>query len=221
MEQTEECNKHTKGEVKRMELKEMKELVKKEGNFKSRMYKGIRYEIVRYEHLGHLCGYLHYTPKNEEERDIIDNVFHRGITYENDGVIGFDCAHAIDLSPMKIEMNEKFGLGTPSFLKSEYRTIQYVEDILKRTIDKLVDRKSEKQSYKWDFEQLEQIKDQQKEDKKEQAIKEYAELLYAEDYVVVSNERLQELKMKERVLSKLTGGIVSALEDVTEVIKHD
>ncbi|PKE47939.1 hypothetical protein [Macrococcoides caseolyticum] len=204
-----------------MELKEMKELVKKEGNFKSRMYKGIRYEIVRYEHLGHLCGYLHYTPKNEEERDIIDNVFHRGITYENDGVIGFDCAHAIDLSPMKIEMNEKFGLGTPSFLKSEYRTIQYVEDILKRTIDKLVDRKSEKQSYKWDFEQLEQIKDQQKEQSKEQAIKEYARLLHDENFVVVSNERMQELKMKELVLSKIAGRMFSALENVTEVIKHD
>ncbi|WP_232754384.1 hypothetical protein [Macrococcoides caseolyticum] len=219
--QTEECNKHTKGEVKRMELKEMKELVKNEGNFKSRMYKGIRYEIVRYEHLGHLCGYLHYIPKNDEERDVIDCIFHRGITYENDGVIGFDCAHATDLSPKKIEMDEKFGLGTPTFLNPEYRTIQYVEDILKRTIDKLVDRKSEKQDYKRDFEQLEQIKDQQKEQSKEQAIKEYAKLLYDENFVVVSNERLQELKMKERVLSKLTGGIVSVLEDITEVIKHD
>lgn len=221
MVQTEECNKHTKGEVKRMELKEMKELVKNEGNFKSRMYKGIRYEIVRYEHLGHLCGYLHYTPKNEEERDIIDNVFHRGITYENGGVIGFDCAHAIDLSPMKIEMDEKFGLGTPTFLNPKYRTMQYVEDILKRTIDKLDDRTIEKQDYKWDFEQLEQIKDQQKERSKEQAIKEYARLLHDENFVVVSNERMQELKMKERVLSKIAGGIVSALEDVTEVIKHD
>lgn len=221
MVQTEECNKHTKGEVKRMELKEMKELVEKEGNFRSQIYKGIRYEIVRHESFGHLCGYLHYNPKNDEERYVIDNVFHRGITYENDGVIGFDCAHAIDLSPMKIEMNEKFGLGTPSFLKSEYRTIQYVEDILKRTIDKLVDRKSEKQSYKWDFEQLEQIKDQQKEQSKEQAIKEYAKLLHDENFVVVSNERLQELKMKERMLSKISGGMVSVLEDITEVIKHD
>lgn len=195
----------------------MKELVKKEGNFRSQIYKGIRYEIVRHESFGHLCGYLHYNPKTEEERDVIDNVFHRGITYENDGVIGFDCAHAIDLSPKKIEIDGKFGLGIPTFLKPEYRTMQYVEDILKRTIDKLVDRKSEKQGYKRDFNQLEQIKDQQK----EQAIKEYAKLLYDENFVVVSNERLQELKMKERVLSKLTGGIVSALEDVTEVIKHD
>lgn len=221
MVQTEECNKHTKGEVKRMELKEMKELVKKEGNFRSQIYKGIRYEIVRHEHLGHLCGYLHYTPKNEGERDIIDNVFHRGITYENDGVIGFDCAHATDLSPKKIEMDEKFGLGTPTFLNPKYRTMQYVEDILKRTIDKLVDRKSEKQDYKWDFEQLEQIKDQQKEQSKEQAIKEYAKLLHDENFVVVSNERLQELKMKERVLSKIAGRMVSALENVAEVIKHD
>lgn len=204
-----------------MELKEMKELVKKEGNFRSQIYKGIRYEIVRYEHLGHLCGYLHYIPKNEEERDAIDYIFHRGITYENDGVIGFDCAHAIDLSPKKIEMDGKFGLGIPTFLKPEYRTIQYVEDTLKRTIDKLVDRKSEKQDYKWDFEQLEQIKDQQKEQSKEQAIKEYAKLLHDENFVVVSNERLQELKMKERVLSKIAGRMVSALENVAEVIKHD
>lgn len=204
-----------------MELKEMKELVEKEGNFRSQIYKGIRYEIVRHEDLGHLCGYLHYTPKNEEERDIIDNVFHRGITYEDDGVIGFDCAHAIDLSPKKIEMAEKFMLGTPTLLKAEYRTMQYVEDILKRAIDKLVDRKSGKQGYKWDFEQLEQIKDQQKEQSKEQAIKEYAKLLHDENFVVVSNERLQELKMKERMLSNISGGMVSVLEDITEVIKHD
>lgn len=199
----------------------MKELVKKEGNFRSQIYKGIRYEIVRHEDLGHLCGYLHYTPKNEEERDIIDNVFHRGITYEDDGVIGFDCAHAIDLSPKKIEMAEKFMLGTPTLLKPEYRTMQYVEDILKRAIEKLVDRKSRNQGYKWDFEQLEQIKDQQKEQSKEQAIKEYAKLLHDENFVVVSNERLQELKMKERMLSNISGGMVSVLEDITEVIKHD
>lgn len=203
------------------QINEMKEAIKNEGNFKSQTYKGFKYEIVRHEHLGHLCGYLHYTPKNEEERDIIDNVFHRGITYENDGVIGFDCAHAIDLSPMKIEMNEKFGLGTPTFLNPKYRTMQYVEDILKRTIDKLVNRKSEKQDYKWDFEQLEKIKEEQKEQAKQERIQEYAKLLHDENFVVVSNERLQELKMKERMLSKLSTGIVSALEDVTEVIKHD
>ena len=73
----------------------------------------------------------------------------------------------------------------------------------------------------WDFEQLEQIKEEQKEQAKQERIKEYAKLLYDENFVVVSNERMQELKMKERVLSKLTGGIVSTLEDVTEVIKHD
>lgn len=199
----------------------MKELVEKEGNFRSQIYKGIRYEIVRHESFGHLCGYLHYNPKNDEERDIIDNIFHRGITYENDGVIGFDCAHAIDLSPKKIEMAEKFMLGTPTLLKPEYRTMQYVEDILKRAIEKLVDRKSGKQGYKWDFEQLEQIKDQQKEESKEQAINEYAKLLHDENFVVVSNERMQELKMKERVLSEIAGDMVSALEEITEVIKHD
>lgn len=73
----------------------------------------------------------------------------------------------------------------------------------------------------WDFEQLEKIKEEQKEQAKQERIQEYAKLLYDENFVVVSNERMQELKMKERVLSKLTGGIVSALEDVTEVIKHD
>lgn len=206
-----------------MELKEMKELVKKEGNFKSRMYKGIRYEIVRYEHLGHLCGYLHYIPKNDEERDVIDYIFHRGITYENDGVIGFDCAHATDLSPMKIEIDGKFGLGIPTFLKPEYRTMQYVEDILKRTIDKLVEDKSNTQEsdYKWDFEQLEQIKDQQKEQSKEKAIKEYAELLYEENYVVVSNKRMQELKLKEKMLGKLTNGMATVLKEVEGVIIND
>ncbi|PKE64246.1 hypothetical protein [Macrococcoides caseolyticum] len=73
----------------------------------------------------------------------------------------------------------------------------------------------------WDFEQLEQIKDQQKEQAKQERIQEYAKLLYDENFVVVSNERLQELKMKERMLSKISGGMVSVLEDITEVIKHD
>ena len=206
-----------------MELKEMKELVKKEGNFKSRMYKGIRYEIVRHDHLGHLCGYLHYIPKNDEERDVIDCIFHRGITYENDGVIGFDCAHAIDLSPKKIETAEKFMLGTPTLLKPEYRTMQYVEDILKRTIDKLVENNSNSQEsdYKWDFKQLERIKQEQKEQTKRERIQEYAKLLYDENFVVVSNERMQELKLKETMLGKLTDGMSTVLKEVEGVIIND
>lgn len=73
----------------------------------------------------------------------------------------------------------------------------------------------------WDSEQLEKIKEEQKEQAKKERIQEYAKLLYDENFVVVSNERLQELKMKERVLSKLTGGMVSVLEDIAEVIKYD
>jgi len=73
----------------------------------------------------------------------------------------------------------------------------------------------------WDFEQLEQIKEEQKEQAKQERIQEYAKLLYDENFVVVSNERMQELKMKERMLSKISGGMVSVLEDITEVIKHD
>ncbi len=205
------------------QINELKDAIKEEGNFKSQTYKGIKYEIVRHEHLGHLCGYLHYMPKNEKERDIIENNFHGGITYENDGVIGFDCAHASDLSLLKIELDKKFGFNMPKFLNPEYRTMQYVEDILKKTIDNIVSvRNGEPEmSYQWDFSKLEEIKREQEKEAKMKTITKYAEMLYNGGFTVLSDERVRELRTKEQALHKLSAGMVSLCEDVLDVIDHD
>lgn len=205
------------------QINEMKEVIKKEGNFKSQTHKGFKYEIVRHEHLGHLCGYLHYTPKNEKERDIIESNFHGGITYENDGVIGFDCVHASDLSLAKIELDKKLGFDMANFLNPKYRTMQYVEDILKSTIDKIVASKNgePEMTYQWDFPKLEDIKREQEKEAKRKTITKYAEMLYNGEFTVLSDERVRELRTKEQALHKLSAGMVSLCEEVLDVIEHD
>lgn len=205
------------------QINEMKDAIKKEGNFKSQTYKGVKYEIVRHEHLGHLCGYLHYTPKDDEERNIIESNFHGGITYENDGVIGFDCAHASDLSLSKIELDKELGFDMPKFLNPKYRTMQYVEDILKSTIDKIVVSKNEEpeMSYQWDFSKLEEIKREQEKEAKMKTITQYAEMLYNGGFTVLSDERVRELRTKEQALHKLSAGMVSLCEEVLDVIDRD
>ncbi|WP_414049814.1 hypothetical protein [Macrococcus animalis] len=77
------------------------------------------------------------------------------------------------------------------------------------------------QSYQWDFNQLEKIKHVQEKEAKMNTIKQYAEMLYNGGFTVLSDERVRELRTKERVLEKLSGGIVSLCEEVIGVIDHD
>lgn len=205
------------------QINELKEAIKNEGNFKSQTYKGIKYEIVRHEHLGHLCGYLHYMPKNEKERDITENNFHGGITYENDGVIGFDCAHASDLSLLKIELDKKFGFNMPRFLNPEYRTMQYVEDILKKTIDNIVSGKNgePEMSYQWDFEKLKKLKEEQDKIVDEKKVEEMVKTIRKGNFTVISDERLKELHVQEKALEVLLNGTISLTQDIQGVIPND
>lgn len=205
------------------QINEIKDAIKKEGNFKSQTYKGIKYEIVRHEHLGHLCGYLHYTPKDDEERDIIESNFHGGITYENDGVIGFDCAHASDLSLSKIELDKKLGFDMAKFLNPKYRTMQYVEDILKSTIDKIVVSKNEEpeMTYQWDFGKLKKIKEEQDKIVDEKKIEEMVKTIRKGNFTVISDERLKELHVQEKALEMLLNGTISLMEDIQGVIPND
>lgn len=206
-----------------MDLKEMQKLIEKEGNFLSNIYKGIKYEVIRHKTFGHLCGYLYYTPKNEHERELIDTDFHCGITYENDGVIGFDCGHAIDNSPLQLKIYESTGNKFPILLNPEYRTMKYVEDILKKTIDNIVSGKNEKpeQSYEWEYDKLQKIKEEQDKNTEQALIEKMVKTIRKGNFTVISDERLSELHTKEKTLEKLSGGMVSLCEEVLDVIDHD
>ena len=58
------------------------EAIKIEGDYKEFTYKTIKCEIKRVSGLNHLCGYLHLHNATEEQRKIIDDNFHLGITYK-------------------------------------------------------------------------------------------------------------------------------------------
>ena len=115
------------------------EVIKIEGDYKEFTYKTIKCEIKRVSGLNHLCGYLHLHNATEEQRKIIDDNFHLGITYKKNGVYGFDCAHICDVVPSEHQLNYWFISGDET-----YKTMEYVEDCLKHTIDDLINLKNEK-----------------------------------------------------------------------------
>ena len=75
-----------------------------EGNYRSWTNRpsGYRCYVLRPFLLGHLCGYVEL-PKSHKfynkYYDYIPVSVHGGLTYSEDGVVGFDCAHAGDLIP--------------------------------------------------------------------------------------------------------------------------
>ncbi len=109
------------------------EAMKTEGNYKEFTYKTIKCEIKRVSGLNHLCGYIHLNNVTNQQREIINDNFHLGITYEKGNVYGFDCAHVCDVVPSEHQMNYWFMSGNET-----YKTMEYVEDCLKRTIDELI-----------------------------------------------------------------------------------
>lgn len=118
-------------------VKEVRDLLAKiisEGNHKSGEYKGFKWSIERIPHSGHLCGYIHFDEKaTTEQFDIMDKHFHGGVTWgldnqPKDGRYGFDCIHGCDLAPYELFTDMHTDIET-------YRTMQYVEDVLKDTID--------------------------------------------------------------------------------------
>lgn len=115
-----------------MNAEETRKIVAMEGDYKKFNYKGIECEIKRVPWSGHLCGYLHIEGITDKEKDIVDYNFHCGITYEQDGVYGFDCAHLGDILPHR--MYDRYNIFTAS---DTYKTMEYVENVLKETIDEL------------------------------------------------------------------------------------
>lgn len=121
-----------------MDVEEINKTVAMEGDYKKFTYKDIECEIKRVPWSGHLCGYLHTGGLTDKERDIVDYNFYFGITYEQDGVYGFDCAHFRDIMP-----NTMQDMYNTSGSNDTYKTMGYVENILKETIDELKKREKE------------------------------------------------------------------------------
>ncbi|AAO47457.1 hypothetical protein QCF18_09920 [Staphylococcus aureus] len=90
-------------------------------------YKGVKLTVKRHPETGHLNGYITLPSDiNEKEYDSLERRAHRGITYddydyEGKRVLGFDCAHAWDMTPYAI-------IGS---LDDQYRDLEYVLSILK------------------------------------------------------------------------------------------
>lgn len=89
-------------------------------------YLGLLLTIKRHEELGHLCGYVHIPMGNRyhgaDSYEAYGNLeVHGGITFSQkanigpDWVLGFDCAHHLDMVP---------GLGRDM---GTYRDFQYVQ----------------------------------------------------------------------------------------------
>ena len=113
-------------------MKGVLELINKEGDYKKWTHttkNGLDFEctIKRMTRSGHLCGYVTLTPDNDYfglEYDEIPVDCHGGLTYasdyENEWVIGFDCAHYGDFQPFYNETEWYSGRNTV------YRDMEFV-----------------------------------------------------------------------------------------------
>lgn len=115
---------------------EIENRIKEEGDYKKFVYHNVVCEIKRIKGMGHLCGYLHLGIVAEAAREIVNEHFHCGITFENNGVYGFDCTHVGDINPAYLHDDTYLhGYG------ATYKTMAYVEQCLKMTVDALSEYK--------------------------------------------------------------------------------
>lgn len=132
-----------------MTREELNAILKKEGNYKAFEYKGYKCRILRMGEgmdpeyrLDHLCGYVLLTKEDRcygKEYDTIPYTVHGGFTYSSHRLhnqpeewwrIGFDCAHACDIS-LPYQLNSELSSAV-------YRTMDYVEEELKRLVDQVL-----------------------------------------------------------------------------------
>ena len=132
-----------------MTREELNMILQKEGNYKAFEYKGYKCRILRMGEgmdpeyrLFHLCGYVLLTKEDRcygKEYDTIPYTVHGGFTYSSHRLhnqpeewwrIGFDCAHACDIS-LPYQLNSELSSAV-------YRTMDYVEEELKRLVDQIV-----------------------------------------------------------------------------------
>jgi len=121
---------------------EIKEIIKKEGDYKEFEYLGYKCVIIRHPDFGYLCGYvgvershgLYGIDYTEIPDELGIDLVHGGLTYsgrahwnETDDrwYFGFDCGHHEDFCPF---LEDSEGV---------YRTMDYVEGECKRLADAL------------------------------------------------------------------------------------
>lgn len=127
------------------------EIIKREGDYLEFIHTthGIDVTcIIKRNRLDSLCGYVKLEKWNRfykggqwYDQDIEVNV-HGGITYWEDGIIGFDCSHIGDLRP---KMDPKGAHGTykdMEFVKGECRKL--ADQIMELNIDEIRDSKISK-----------------------------------------------------------------------------
>ena len=136
-----------------MTREELNTILQKEGNYKAFEYKGYKCRILRMwegmdpkYRLFYLCGYVLLTERDKyygKDADTIPYDAHGGLNYSNKRLymqpeegrwIGFDCAHACDIS-IPCQLNCELSSAV-------YRTMDYVEQELKQLVDQVLsDRK--------------------------------------------------------------------------------
>jgi hypothetical protein len=116
-----------------MRSKELKELMKKEGNFKEFKYRGMQITCIRHDGMGHWCGYVDMLI--EANIDIGAIKVHGGVTFDEiceDGArrIGFNCAHCWDIVPFR----------PISYSNGVYRNLEYVINECKSIADQIIEQ---------------------------------------------------------------------------------
>jgi len=95
---------------------------------------GIKCEIKRIEHLGHLCGYLYLPDGHEFIKLFYDDIpicVHGDLSFKEENKIGFDCAHGGDLIP-------KYG---NDWSGTEYRNVEFVKNELRKMVEQVLNYK--------------------------------------------------------------------------------
>ena len=128
-----------------MNKEELKEKIKQEGDFHE-WNNPFKCSIWR-NPLGHWCGYIQIPKSFSELIEEIPLTPHGGITYNSeesngDIVLGFDCAHYLDLIPTFYFQDQTIALN------SVYRDKEYVMNEVNKMGDDITNHLSNKRSLK-------------------------------------------------------------------------
>lgn len=143
-------------------LQSILDKVKSEGNFKVFFYKDYKCMIRRIEDMGHLCGYVAipkghilYKKSYTEIEEEYDLIVHGGLTfsdffgkpeidpnaYDNRWYIGFDCAHAGDLTPnMYVKFPQIYHECDLIHREGIYKDMEYVTEECKSLVDQILEK---------------------------------------------------------------------------------
>ena len=112
--------------------------------YKAFDYRGYTLRVIRARTYSYLCGYIEMDVEEESNTyNIIDREFHGGITFNRDGMVGFDCNHSDDFNLAFYDMGMKMSdplLMTPPNEYQTYKSIGYVEQNLRCTVDAIIAR---------------------------------------------------------------------------------